>query len=206
MNNEYENATQDLEEDWAGGEPNFHSHQASDIINDGKVPPAAAIDPPNQADTDDWTMKTMVSGGNVLTPPNQVNAENRATETLNTNPLRESKEDKWQMPEPVFRVSSGKKLNKSVSPIPYVKQRANQPPVSSEISEPAVSAAPPVAAADIQPQPYISEDFIVDDVVKENPVRAKSKVGRIILIAAGILAMIVFAVAFLIGIYFLFFR
>lgn len=195
MNNEYENVKQDLEEDWTVDEPNFHSKPTADAANDGASLPAA--DSQNQANSDDWAMNTMVSSGGISELAAQINAEKRAADAPNTNPLEE-KPDKWQMPEPVFRVSGGKKIEKSASPMPRLNFPAN-PPAAFETTD---------STAAIQPQPYISEASIVgdQDMIEEPPAKVKSKAGRIIFIAAGILVMVLFAVGFLVGIYFLFFR
>lgn len=204
MNNEYENVKQDLEEDWTVDEPNFHSKPTADAANDGASLPAA--DSQNQSNTDEWAMNTMVSSGGISELAAQINAEKWAADTHNTNPLNEEKQDKlneekqdeWQMPEPVFRVSSGKKVEKSASPMPRLNFSAN-PSQTSETKN---------SVIEIQPQPYISEALIVgdEDTIKEPPTKVKSRAGRIILITVGILAMVLFAVGFLIGIYFLFFH
>ncbi len=194
MNNEPENMKSDLDEDWTVNEPNFQSKQAADFVNDGEV---LSVNPQNQANSDDWAMNTIVSNGNILDPPDQANSAYRTAEMPNTNPLNK-KQDKWQMPEPEFRVSSGKKVEKSASPMPRLDFSAKV----SEISKTTNSVA------DIQPQPYISEALIVGDenIIESSPAEVKSGTGRTILIVAGILAMVLFAVGFLIGIYFLFFH
>ncbi len=195
MNNEYENMKQDLEEDWTVNEPNFHSEQTADAANDGAS--LSAAESQNQANSDDWAMNTMVSSGGISDLAAQINAEKRAADAPNTNPLNEEKQDKWQMPEPVFRVSSGKKVERSASPMP----RSNFPANPSKTSETKNSII------ELQPQPYISEEFLVDKtVIEKPPAKVRSRAGRIIFIASGILAMVLFAVGFLIGIYFLFFH
>ncbi len=195
MNNEYENTQQDLEKR-AFNESNFHSEQAADVVNAGKIPPAAESQ--NQTNADDWAINTMVNAGNISNLPDPANSVNRTANAPNTNPLNEEKRDKWQMPEPVFRVSSGKKVEKTASPTSQTNS-----PKSPETSEPANSVV------SIQPQPYISEAFIDTDdefVIEEPTAEVASKTGSIIFIAAGILAMVLFAVGFLIGIYFLVFH
>ncbi len=196
MNNEYENMKQDLEEDWTVNKSNFHSKQAANDAIDGEVP-TSGDDPQNQANPDDWAMNTLVSSGGISDLVKQINAEKRAADAPNTNPLEE-KPDKWQMPEPVFRVSSGKKVEKSALAIPRLNFSA-EPPATSETTD---------STADIQPQPYISEALIVGDenIIEKSPAKVKSRAGRTVLVVAGILAMVLFAVGFLIGIYFLFFR
>ena len=188
---------QDLEEDWAVGEPNFHSTQADNtLLKKNKI--LSAEDSLNGASVEDWSGNTMVNGGILLNPPNPKNSANQTADALNTNPLIEEKQNKWQMPEPVFRVSNGKKVEKPA----LAEDNANSPispPKSAEIQK---------QAPDIQPQPYISEAFIVsdEDIIEEPPAKVENNTKRIILIFAGILAMILFAVGFLIGIYFLVFH
>ncbi|CAN5262859.1 hypothetical protein BH20ACI1_BH20ACI1_16960 [soil metagenome] len=197
MNNEFENMKQDLEEDWTVNEPNFHSKRAADAAIDGEVSTTGGGDLQNQASSDEWAMNTMVSSGGISDLVKQLDAEKRAADTQNTNPLEE-KSDSWQMPEPVFRVSSGKKVEKSASIMPPLNFSA-KPPETSETTD---------SATNIQPQPYISEALIVgdEDIVEKPPVKVKSKAGRTVFIVAGILAMVLFAVGFVIGIYFLFFH
>ena len=198
MNNEYENPQQSLEEDWTVGEPHFHSKQPADVLNDGEVQPGDAVNSQAPKSNDDWAMNTIVGGANNSSSFNRTDSANRAANTPDTNPLMDEKNDKWQMPEPIFRVSGGKKIEKSASPMP----RLNSP---AKFPEPAQMASP---TTDIQPQPYISEEFTVADVavIEEPPAKVRSKTARIIFIVAGISAMILFAVGFLIGVYFLFIK
>lgn len=195
MNNEYENTKQDLAEDRMVNESNFHSERTANAVNDGEISPAA--DSQNQTNTDDWAVNTMVNAGSMLNPSDPANFAEQAADTPNTNPLNEEKQVKWQMPEPVFRVSSGKKVEKSASSTPH-----------SNLSKPLETVEMANQIINIQPQPYISEALIGDEFIAEEdpPSEAKSKAGKTIFIAAGILAMILFAVSFLIGIYFLVFH
>ncbi len=111
-------------------------------------------------------------------------------------PLEEPK--KWKMPEPVFRVSSGTSLDKPKPPPPVEQMAVSEPP-PSQINEP---------PARIQPQPDIPEEIAIGDpdLTEEPPAEVKNDTGRIILIIAGVLAMAIFAIGFLIGVYFLFFH
>ena len=175
MNNEYENMKQELEEDWTVNELNFHSTQIVGREN-GEAFSTAAPPPILAEPTENWTMD------------------------MSTNEIpKEETKGRWEMPEPVFRVSNGKTLDKpktAASPLPL-----NLQPVRPEIA-PAVAGV-----SNIQPQPYISEAFTADepDDIEEPPVKTESGVGRMILIGVGILAMVLFAVGFLAGVYFLFF-
>ena len=204
MNNEYENMKKDLDEDWTVGEPNFHSNQTSGIVvNNAEVPKTPIGDPPVQMNGEDWSMKATTSEEHISKPPEQINSEQFVDAPI-TNPLSDGKpasgknQDKWQMPEPVFRVSSGKKVNKST----LAETRPNLPTNPPEVSEVTNSTT------NIQPQPYISEEFSFSDAaaIEETPAEVKNGVGRMIFIVVGILAMVLFAIAFLVGVYFLFFH
>ncbi len=174
MNDEYENMKQELEDDWTVNELNFHPAQ---MVGADKLDTAPAVVPSVSAGAkEDWTMDM----------------------STNEMPAQETN-GKWQMPEPVFRISDGKKIEKSKSaalPLPV------SPPTPPEIA--VIDAAP----ANIQPQPYISEAFAVDDeyTIEEPPAKAESGNKRKILVIIGVLAMAFFAIAFLVGVYFLFFH
>lgn len=195
MNNEYENTKQDLEEDRTVNKSNFHSKRTADVVNAGEISPAA--DSQKKTNADDWAVNTMVNTGNIANPSDSSNSSNLTTNAPNTNPLSEKNQDKWQMPEPIFHVSSGKKVEKPASATP--RSSLSKPPETTETTNSVIN---------IQPQPYISEALIGGDefVFGEPPVEVKSRAGKTVFIAAGILAMILFAVGFLIGIYFLVFH
>jgi hypothetical protein len=123
----------------------------------------------------------------------------------------------WQMPEPVFRQSSG------YEPKAFQKQL----PVNDGVAEPAstvassvssngsanaaigTAAAPAVAfppSSEIQPQPDIVEDLLADREPAARPAAPERSPGmRLFLAALGIAAMVVFAIAFIAVIYYLFF-
>ena len=177
MNNEYENMKQELPDDWTMNEMNFHSTQVVSGENTDAEPAALpAVHPVSREAKEDWTMDMSTS-------------EMPAQET----------NGKWQMPEPVFRISDGKKIEKSKSAVP--------PPSMSLPTPPEVAVAD-AAPASIQPQPYISEAFVVEDeyTIEEPPAKAESGNKRIVLVVIGVLAMAFFAIAFLVGVYFLFFH
>jgi len=123
-------------------------------------------------------------------------------------------EDKklWQMPEPVFRQSTGHLPKGFQKQFPGSEDETVEPipPAASDSNGAAeAAAAEPTAAlqtaSDIQPQPDILEDVLA---VPSTPVAAaaeRSKGTRIFLAVVGILAMVVFAVAFVAVIYYLFF-
>lgn len=131
-------------------------------------------------------------------PLNKTASENEAedwTVTPTAKKTAEKKTDGWQMPEPVFRVSSGKTPEK----FGKTKQKNDSSANKSEDSEKSSESG------NVQPQPFISEDLIAGDLIETAPVKAKSKTSKGVFIVVGLIAMLVFAVAFLIGIYFLFF-
>jgi hypothetical protein len=108
----------------------------------------------------------------------------------------ETQNDGWKMPDPVFRVSDGMPFNNSKSDMPPSKQPAA---VNSE----QITKTEPVDL-NIQPQPFLPEELNTNQI-KEKPVEHKSGVPRVIFGIFGILTMALFALAFLIGVYFLFF-
>lgn len=193
MNNEFENRKRDLDEDWAVNEPSLRSKPAADFAGDSEVSLAG---PQNQANSDDWAMNTMVSSRNIQNPSERTVSASQTVNAPDTNPL-DKKQGEWQMPEPEFRVSSGKKVEKSVLATPRPDFSAKSP----EILE-------TTGSVEIQPQPYISEALLGggEQMIGHSPAEVKSKAGRTMFIVAGILTMVLFAVGFLIGIYFLFFR
>ena len=150
---------QDLEEDRTIGEPNFHSNQTSGIAGDGEILPDG--DSHNHSNNEDWTVNAVAGAGNISNMPDRTNSENYMADAPNTNPLNEKKQDEWQMPEPVFRVSSGKKIEKSALPKPHLNLSPNSPETSEKKD----------SDTNIQPQPYISEEFTLSDkdVIEKSP-------------------------------------
>lgn len=110
-----------------------------------------------------------------------------------TNPSEEVGAENWQMPEPVFRKSAGKTLKKSEdAALPNDLAIARS---DNEIR----------AAAVIQPQPLLFDDAGIENSVKTQPTGEKNKFAKTPLIILCLIAMIIFVVAFLISVYFLFF-
>lgn len=176
MNDEYEKSENPPDEDWAMSKPEIQSESNAgadnfDITLVGMKPPTAA------ATTEDWTM-------NVPT----------------TNPSYEKASDVWEMPPPVFRISSGRKMDKANRKMPPPPS-LDSPPVQAQSSQ---IAAPP--NLEIQPQPFISEEFSVNEAVAEPPVKAKTNGSKLIFLIIGLLAMLLFAIAFVAGIYYWFFK
>ena len=179
MNDEYDKTEKTPVEEWAMSEPEQPVGTDNfDITLVGmKAPTAAAI-------TEDWAM-------------NESNANSSA----------EKAPDSWAMPPPVFRISSGRKMdkdNRKTPPQPPADSPpADSPPVEAQPFEIVETVAPNL---DIEPQPFISEEFSVSEAVAETPVKAKRTTSKLILLIIGLVAMILFAIAFVVGIYFLFFH
>ncbi|MDQ6788561.1 MAG: hypothetical protein M3033_17290 [Acidobacteriota bacterium] len=114
-----------------------------------------------------------------------------------------AKNDEWKMPEPVFRVSDGTTHGSQKTQMPpnqLPTQAAPQP-------EQTVKEENPLAASgiDIQPQPYLPEELNINQIMPDKPAESKNGVPKIIFGVFGIVAMALFAIVFLIGVYFLFF-
>jgi len=118
----------------------------------------------------------------------------------------------WQMPEPVFRQSSGyepKAFQKQLPVNDGVAEPASSVASSVSSNGSATAAAPAVASppsSEIQPQPDIVEDLLADREPAARPAAPERSPGmRLFLAALGIAAMVVFAIAFIAVIYYLFF-
>lgn len=126
----------------------------------------------------------------------------------------------WEMPQPVFRQSSGYLPQGFEKRFPLPDPQADVP-TEEPVADVSVAGAPAQAAAaspatahaleisenpDIQPQPDVSEEFTLDEAlgatVQEK--KKRSPAVRIALTLLGILAMIAFAIVFLAVIYYLF--
>lgn len=154
---------------------------------------------------DDWEMSNNLPPTQTNPPDNNTAEDWAITEPLKKIPQKTSeiKADKWQMPEPTFRVSSGTLpedfLEKAKLPSPIKAENL----VMSEKS--GIAENPPNLA--IEPQPDISEAFSVAETHLEPIVvkPQKSKALKIFLAVFGIFLMLAFAVGFLVLVYFLFF-
>lgn len=118
-------------------------------------------------------------------------------QTLKTEP-ENAKSDGWKMPEPVFRVSDGTSFSSPKKETPPLSQPT--PAASAQIVT--ENSLPGI---DIQPQPFLPEELNVNQTIKEKAVETKSGVPKVVFGVFGILAMILFALAFVVGVYFLFF-
>ena len=141
---------------------------------------------------------------------------------------------KWQMPEPVFRKTSGflpQGFEKRYGPV----KRSEEPPVDQPADvdfgaitmvggsmpkmpvepqsaiQPAVStssAAPPATATEIEPQPDITEALNLEDPEQasaEVPSPKGNGAFRVVMFVMGLLAVFAFLAIFIAVIYFLFF-
>ena len=105
--------------------------------------------------------------------------------------------EKWTMPEPVFRQTSG-----------YLPQGFEKrfPGTSTEEATPAGDAPESQVpeASDIRPQPDISEEFARPPIAADS-VEVKRPAVRVTFIVLAVIVMLAFAAIFLTAIYLLFF-
>jgi hypothetical protein len=123
----------------------------------------------------------------------------------------------WEMPAPIFRVSEGVEV-KIIVPEPAAEVDGNgtadnplakiyAPPDAGVDKVPSEKEAPAATpSTDIQPQPYLSDEFTLNDIAEVLPAEKKSNpVVRKVLAIFGILCMVLFIIAFIGVVYFLFF-
>lgn len=150
---------------------------------------AAAADPSEQPYLDEHT-----------TEPNASTAPREAPKAAGSQ---------WKMPEPKFQQTSG------YLPQGYLKEMEAAAAASKTSSDPDIAEEQPVAVAqsaasqsvpDIEPQPDLAEQLIVEDTApKEVPaVAPSSSGGRAIGIVIGLLIILALAAAFLAAVYYLF--
>lgn len=179
---------------------------------------------PKNATDEDWTM----SDPKTNLPPNQMLVEPIEDWSMTGNlvPPQQKTSGEWKMPEPKFRVTSGS------LPQDFVQKRSDfadldtqplsfnennnhsalaeetNPEIISQI-QPDSSAAigQPAAILPVEPQPDITEAFSSAQIEVAAPPeeKSRSKAMQLFLAFFGITAMFLFAVAFLVIIYFLFF-
>ncbi len=133
----------------------------------------------------------------------------------------------WKMPEPKFRATSGTLPEKYVKKTQDIADLDTQPldlskvlnnaadqakiePVNTPPPPPPIQAAvfeQPVIPVPIEPQPDVAEVFATAQMPSAAPVEEKirSKSMQMFLAILGLSAMVFFAVAFLVIVYFLFF-
>ncbi len=110
---------------------------------------------------------------------------------------------KWEMPKPVFQQTSGYLPQGYLKQIEEVGTAAASAAGPTEASVPAPQATPAV----IEPQPDISEQFVLDDVAGHPPAEAQAKSTslRIPVIILAVLGILAFLTVFLFAVWFLFF-
>lgn len=104
--------------------------------------------------------------------------------------------DAWEMPPPVFQMSPGRKLT---------RENRQSPPFEQPTKEIKTSEPTPALPIDIQPQPFISEEFAASDVVIQPIEKSKSSGSRTALLIIGLITFVLLTTAFAVGIYFWFF-
>lgn len=218
MNDEYDKTEKPPVEDWAMSKPTVQPEQPAGADNFDITMLNAGV-PPTPAITENWAMSepevqpeqpvgadnfdiTMVGG---KAPSAAAVTEDWAMNVPDTNPSAEKISDVWEMPPPVFRISSGRKLDKDHRKTPPMPPSSDSPPPDSPPVEvpPSEIVAPP--NLDIQPQPFISEEFSANEVVAKTFVKPKSGSSKLIWLIIGLVAMALVAAAFLVGVYYWFF-
>ena len=127
----------------------------------------------------------------------------------------------WQMPDPVFRQTSGYLPQGFEKRFPVMDPQADisteEPVADTPLAQPGLQstgAAPATAPAigisespDVQPQPELADVLIPDEPqgAAGPAVKKRSAAASIALTLLGILAMIAFAIGFLIIVWYLFF-
>ena len=121
--------------------------------------------------------------------------------TTQENALGEKPAGEWQMPEPVYRKTSGYLPQGFENQFPQgTPQAAAASPSPAPL--PAVAAAAP--AADVEPQPDIIEVLAAEPPLAPVTVQAGRSTLSIVLIVLGLIAMGVIIVGFLVIVYYLF--
>ncbi len=184
---------------------------------------------PKNSPVDDWTVSPITANP----PPEEPAADWGMTNPLKS-PFKETPKDGWKMPEPQFRVSEGYCPIKNSEETPTAASIAAAPassdgklenlyapPMRAELpmdatmhnislSDLKADGLPPTAAAEplaAQPQPEVSDQFLLDEIEPSAAVAAEEtgRPARTVYAVLGIVLMIVFAAAFLVLVYYLFF-
>jgi uncharacterized protein YqhQ len=172
MNDEFGNARKALDENWELKSSSLDTTKLPKITDDISAPQQIAFD-------DEEEIITVVRGSNGDTA------------------VKKENEDEWKMPDPVFRVSSGKTPDKSDK----LASKNNLPFTEAIKLEESITAA----TTSVQAQPNISAEFTIRDTIEKPPAEKEEKTLSIIMLVLGIAAIIFFAVLFLAAVYFLFF-
>ncbi len=122
-----------------------------------------------------------------------LDADTTPTNPANSEPAAAGE---WQMPNPVFRKTSG------YLPQGFEKQFG----LEGEEPIPAVESKGAAISANVEPQPDLSELLISEapPLALQAEAKPKSGAARIVMIVIGLLGMIIFIGIFLTVIYFLF--
>lgn len=191
---------QPSDDGWDATTPNFNLADVEPTVSDAeKTAPNFQISP------DDWSdapqpsanQATAVSDWEMGAPTTPQNSEPKKTE--------------WSMPEPVFRISEGEKLDDVAKRTvafnwgDFDKKEPAAPhrPLPENPPQPSYNQAAPNTG--FQPQPSLSEEISANRINAETakpPAKAES--SKMIFIVGGLAAMFLFAGVFLAGIYFLF--
>lgn len=124
----------------------------------------------------------------------------------------------WQMPQPVFRQTSGylpqgyeRQFPQPEAPVAgQALETAADPPREPDVPGPSAEAheqpspSPPPAPIAIEPQPYVSEQIDGPTIQAVARPAEKRTALRIVMIILGLFAMLAFAIAFIVVVYFLF--
>jgi hypothetical protein len=119
--------------------------------------------------------------------------------TTQEHALAEKPDGEWEMPEPVYRQSSGY--------LPQGFEKQFPQPAAAPAASPSVPPQSPAtdgAVAAVEPQPDIIDVLAAEPPVAPVVVRAGRSPVTIVLIVVGLLAMAAVVVGFLIVVFYLF--
>jgi hypothetical protein len=173
---------------------------------------------PKNVPDEEWSM----TNPNKNLPPNQTLVEPIEDWSMTGKlvPPQQDSNNGWKMPEPKFRATSGSLPEDFVKKTPDIADLDTQPltldkipnnhPIEPPVSQPLTPAAEseqPAPINPIEPQPDVAEVFLHAEMPTPAPPEEKqrSQAMQLFLAALGLAAMLFFAVAFLVIIYFLFF-
>lgn len=206
MNDESDKTTKPLDENWLAGEPEKISEEGIEMHSLNQTISSFTL-PKEFLEAKDWTTES---------PDSNAQGE-------------EEKTGKWEMPPPVFRVSSGIVPNKSDWKKPEIAAAVSVAPpetlaAASELavsvqsepvqktepptpeSETPIPVAPPIEPAPIEPaavKPATAPPLI--KAVEPTSVKTKNKTEKMLFGVVGILLMVLIAIAISIGVYFMYF-
>jgi sulfatase modifying factor 1 len=167
---------------------------------------------PPPTPSDDWG----ATAQNINVSPENKAADDWGMTVPNLNAPKREKQDNWSMPDPVFRISDGEKLDDVAKRTMYpispseignfdkTTPNFNLSGVSSAREETSTTRSAP--HLDLQSQPSVSEQFTAAEKSEEVKQSAKSDNSKIFFIIGGLFTMLLLAGIFLAGIYILFFN